>query len=375
MLHVEKSQGLNRIKHYDWIMAILTAALCSFGLIVIASVSKQLNSPGLLLKQGIGVALGTVAMVILSLLDYKDFRMLGYVAYAFSTLLLVLVLFIGEGYEETGTRGWLVLGPVSYQPSELGKITFVLIVALYLERIVTKTGKYNYIKLIFFAALPIALVLLQPDIGTSLVYVFIFMCMIFFAGIPYKYIFAAAGAGIVSLLVFYFSGLYSRLPEHLLDRFYSFFNKDADPLGKNYQVRLAIQYAGSGQLWGRGWGKGMAAETVPYSWTDFIFSVVAEEFGFFGAAVLIILFLAFFARCIYIAWYARDKYGSFVVMGIVAMIFAHFMENIGMNIGLLPVTGIPLPFISYGVSSVTTNLLAVGIILSISLRKKRPMFE
>ena len=209
MLHVEKSQGLNRIKHYDWIMAILTAALCSFGLIVIASVSKQLNSPGLLLKQGIGVALGTVAMVILSLLDYKDFRMLGYVAYAFSTLLLVLVLFIGEGYEETGTRGWLVLGPVSYQPSELGKITFVLIVALYLERIVTKTGKYNYIKLIFFAALPIALVLLQPDIGTSLVYVFIFMCMIF---LPEYRTNTFCRAGAELFLCLYFTLVYTAPP-------------------------------------------------------------------------------------------------------------------------------------------------------------------
>ena len=164
MLHVEKSQGLNRIKHYDWIMAILTAALCSFGLIVIASVSKQLNSPGLLLKQGIGVALGTVAMVILSLLDYKDFRMLGYVAYAFSTLLLVLVLFIGEGYEETGTRGWLVLGPVSYQPSELENY-FCPYSCVVFKSYCYENREIQLHKLIFFAALPIALVLLQPDIS------------------------------------------------------------------------------------------------------------------------------------------------------------------------------------------------------------------
>lgn len=375
MLQVEKSQGLNKIKHYDWLIVILTMALCAYGLIAIASVSKQLNNYSLIMKQVIGVAAGTAAMVILSLLDYKDFKMLGYIAYAFSTLLLVLVLIIGRGREETGTKGWFVLGPVSYQPSELGKVTFILMVALYLERIVTNTGKYNYLKLVFFAAIPVGLVLLQPDIGTSLVYVFIFICMVFFAGIPYRYIFAAAGAGVASLLVVYISGLYERLPQHMLDRFVSFFNKNADPLGKNYQVRLAVQYTGSGQLWGRGWGKGMAAENVPFSWTDCIFSVVAEEFGFFGAAVLIVLFLALFARCIYVAWYARDKYGSFVVMGIVAMIFAHFMENVGMNIGLLPVTGIPLPFISYGVSSVTTNLVSIGIVLGISLRKKRPMFE
>jgi rod shape determining protein RodA len=199
--------------------------------------------------------------------------------------------------------------------------------------------------------------------------------MIFFAGLPYKYIFMGLGAVAVGLPLVYYTGLFHQLPSYLQNRFISFFNKDADPLGINYQVTYSIQYAGSGQLWGRGWGNGFAAETVPFAHTDFIFSVVAEEFGFFGAAVLILLFLALFARCIYIAWYSREHYGSYIVMGLTAMIFGHFMENIGMNIGLLPVTGIPLPFISYGVSSVTTNLMAIGIILSISLRKKRPMFE
>lgn len=376
MLHVEKSQGLNKIKHYDWFLVILVAAINTYGLIVIASVSYQLGTQSNLLKQSIGVAAGTVAMVILSLIDYKDLKILGFGAYWFSIFLLFLVLIIGQGAEETGTQGWFVFGRVSYQPSEIGKITFILIVALYLEHIVTNTGKYNYLKLIIFTALPILLILKQPDVGTSLVYIFIFLCMVFFAGIPYKYIFASLGTAIVAATGFYYSGLYDLvLPAHIKKRFFSFFNKDADPLGSNYQVSRAIQYAGSGQLWGRGWGKGFAAENVPFAHTDFIFSVVAEEFGFVGAAILIVLFLALFARCIYIAWYARDKYGSFIVMGIVAMLFAHFMENIGMNIGLLPVTGIPLPFISYGVSSVSTNLIAIGIVLSISLRKKRPMFE
>ncbi|HZK27697.1 MAG TPA: FtsW/RodA/SpoVE family cell cycle protein [Thermoclostridium sp.] len=376
MLHVEKSQGLNKIKHYDWFMVTLVAALNAYGIIVIASVSQQLGTQSYLVKQSIGIVAGTVAMIILSLIDYKDLKMLGFPAYLFSLFLLFLVLIIGQGAEETGTQGWFILGRVSYQPSEIGKITFILIAALYLEHIVSNTGKYNYLKLIILISLPILLIFKQPDVGTGLVYIFIFLCMAFFAGIPYKYIFISLGAAIVSAASFYYSGLYDLLlPNHIKNRFFSFFNKDADPLGSNYQVRRAIQYAGSGQLWGRGWGKGLAAENVPFAHTDFIFSVVAEEFGFVGAAILIVLFLVLFARCIYVAWYARDKYGSFIVMGIVAMLFAHFMENIGMNIGLLPVTGIPLPFISYGVSSVSTNLIAMGIVLSISLRKKRPMFE
>lgn len=375
MLHVEKSQGLKVLKHYDWFLVLIVVALSAFGMFMITSVAGQINIPGSLLKQTIGIVGGGIAMVILSLIDYKDLRILGYPAYWFSILLLVLVLIVGKGAEETGTQGWLDLGLFTYQPSEIGKVTFVIMNALYLENIATKTGKYNYLKLFFFMALPIGLVMLQPDFGTSLVYIFIFVSMVFFAGIPYKYIFAGVGAAAASLPLIYYTGLYHKLPEHIQNRFSSFFNPNADPLGINYQVRLSIQYAGSGQLWGRGWGNGFAAETVPYAHTDFIFSVVAEELGFAGAATLIILFLLFFARCVYIAWYSRERFGSYVVMGLVAMVFAHFLENIGMNIGLLPVTGIPLPFISYGVSSVTTNLIAVGIILSISLRKQRPMFE
>jgi rod shape determining protein RodA len=375
MLHVEKSQGLKVLKHYDWFLVLLVIALNAFGMIAITSVASQINIGTSLIKQTVGIVGGSVAMIILSLVDYKDLKILGFAAYGLTTLLLVLVLIIGIGEEEKGMQGWLDLGLFTYQPSEVGKVTFVVMNALYLENIVTKTGKYNYLKLMFFAALPIALVLMQPDVGTSLVYMFIFIFMVFFAGIPYKYIFAGIGAAAASLTLVYYTGLYNLLPGYMKSRFSSFFNKEADPLGSGYQVRLSMQYAGSGQLWGRGWGNGFAAETVPESQTDFIFSVIAEEFGFIGAAVLIILFLAFFARCVYIAWYSRDRYGSYIVMGLVAMMFAHFLENIGMNIGLLPVTGIPLPFVSYGVSSVTTNLVAVGIILSISLRKKRPMFE
>lgn len=375
MLHVEKSQSFNKLKHFDWILLMIVLALNAFGMIMIRSVSIQLNSPGIFIKQGIGIGLGLVCVAVLCLIDYKDLRILGFPAYWVLIILLVLVLRFGIGEDETGSKAWLDLGPITFQPSELCKVTFVLIMALYLENIVMKTGKYNYIKLMFFAFLPVFLIFLQPDYGTVLVYGFIFACMIFFAGLPFKYIFIGAGACAGGVFIVYITGLYQMLPEHILKRFYSYFNKDADPLGINFQVSRAIQHVGSGQLWGRGWGNGWAAERVPFAHTDFIFSVVAEELGFFGASVLILLFLAFFARCIYIAWHTRERYGSFIVMGLTAMFLAHFIENVGMNIGLLPVTGIPLPFISYGASSVVSNLIAAGVILSISMHKERLMFE
>lgn len=375
MLHIEKSQSFNKLKHFDWILLIIVLALNAFGMLMIRSVSVQLNSPGIFIKQAIGIGLGMICVVVLCLIDYKDLRILGFPAYWALIILLAIVLRYGIGESETGSKAWLDLGPVTFQPSELCKVTFVLIMSLYLEHIVMKTGKYNYIKLLFFAALPVLLIFLQPDYGTVLVYGFIFMCMVFFAGLPYKYIFIGAGTCIGGVFIVYITGLYQLLPQHMLNRFYSFFNKDVDPLGINYQVSRAIQHAGSGQLWGRGWGNGWAAERVPFAYTDFIFSVVAEELGFFGASILILLFLAFFARCIYIAWHTRERYGAFIVMGLTAMFLAHFIENVGMNIGLLPVTGIPLPFISYGASSVVSNLIAAGIILSISMYKERLMFE
>lgn len=375
MLHVEKSRSYNNIKHFDWFLLFIVLALNAYGMLMIKSVSVQLETPGIFIKQGIGIVLGSICMVILCFIDYNDLKILGFPAYWFSVLLLALVLKFGIGEEETGSRAWLDLGPVTFQPSEIGKVTFVLIVALYLEHIALQTGKYNYLKLAFFSAVPVLLVFLQPDYGTCLVYGFIFICMVFFTGLPYKYIFIGAGTSISAVALVYFTGIYQLLPKHILKRFYGYFNKDADPLGSNYQVLRAIQHAGSGQLWGRGWGNGWAAERVPHADTDFIFSVVAEEMGFFGAAVLVLLFFAFFARCIYIAWHSRERYGAFIVLGLTAIFLAHFIENVGMNIGLLPVTGIPLPFISYGASAVVSNMISVGIILSVSLRRERPMFE
>ncbi len=358
------------------ILLALTLVIVLFSLLLLYSSCHQKGEfvkRDIFNRQLVWIGIGFFVLLVFSIMDYRHLKDIAWPFYGFAVFSLVAVLFIGD--IRSGAQRWLQFGFINFQPSEIGKVTFVVMNALYLENIVMKTGKYNYLKLMFFTAVPILLVLLQPDVGTSLVYIFIFVSMVFFAGIPYKYIFASIGTAAASLPLIYYTGLYQLLPSYMKNRFYSFFNKDADPLGINYQVRLAIQYAGSGQLWGRGWGNGFAAETVPFAYTDFIFSVIAEELGFFGAAVLILMFLAFFARCIYVAWYSRERYGAYIVMGLVAMIFAHFLENIGMNIGLLPVTGIPLPFISYGVSSVTTNLVAVGIILSISLRKQRPMFE
>jgi rod shape determining protein RodA len=309
------------------------------------------------------------------LLDYKDFRILSALAYIGTIFLLILVLIIGKGKEETGTQGWIDLGPASFQPSELGKITMTIVAALFLEKIKQGNGGLNYIWLAGSAASLVGLVMLQPDFGTSVVYVFMLACMIFVFGIKYRIIFICLGALIVSLPVLWFSVLEKVFDEFQIDRILSFFNPEAYARTTDYQVRMAIRFIGSGMLTGVEPGTEKAAQTVPEAATDSIFAVIGEEWGFIGAVLLVALFVVLLLRCLYVARFAKDNFGSYIVIGLMSMFLFHFVENVGMNIRMLPVTGIPLPFISYGGTSVIVNYIAIGIIISISMRRQRPMFE
>ncbi|HHW21387.1 MAG TPA: rod shape-determining protein RodA [Clostridiaceae bacterium] len=375
MVAVEKNKGYTVIKNIDWILIVTVLILNTLGLIAIRSVSNHLNQPSLFTKQLVASFIGIGCMTIIMMLDYKDFRILSPLIYIGTVFLLVLVLIIGEGREETGTQGWLDLGPVSFQPSELGKITMSIIAAFFLEKIKQGNGGLNYIWLAGSVAGLIGLVMLQPDFGTSVVYVFMLACMIFVFGIKYRVIFICLGALIVTLPVLWFSVLEKVLDEYQINRILSFFNPEAYARTTDYQVRMAIRFIGSGMLTGVEPGTEKAARTVPEAATDSIFAVIGEEWGFIGAVFLIALFVILLLRCLYVARFAKDNFGSYIVTGLMAMFLFHFVENIGMNIRMLPVTGIPLPFISYGGTSVIVNYIAAGIIVNISMRRQRPMFE
>ena len=327
------------------------------------------------MKQLIASILGIAVMIIVMIIDYKDLKILGIPAYFITIFLLVAVLLVGTGREETGTQGWLLLGPLSIQPSELGKVAMVIAAAFYFEKIQQNRSIKNYILLLATSALPVGLVLLQPDFGTAVVYVFIFLCMLFVSGIKYRYIFIFGGATLLGLPLLWFTVLVNVLKEHQILRILSFINPAAYENTSGYQVRMAIRHIGRGQLTGVGIGNGKAVFNVPEVETDSIFSVVGEELGFIGAVILIALFTALLLRCLYVSRFAKDKFGSFLVVGLMSMFLFHFVENVGMNIGILPVTGIPLPFISSGGSSVVVNYLAIGIIVSVSMRRQKPMFE
>lgn len=375
MVTIEKNKGPSLIKNIDWFLISVVLLLNVLGLVAIRSVAGHLNQPTLFSKQLVASIIGMSCMVLIMMLDYKDFKILSIPAYAGTIFLLVFVLVAGTGLEEVGTKGWIDLGPVSFQPSELGKVTLVIVTAIFFERIKQGKGGLNYLWLMGSAGSLIGLVMLQPDFGTSVVYLFMLACMVFVYGIRYRILLIGLGATIVALPVLWFSVLEKVFDEYQVKRILSFLNPQAYARGEAYQVLMSILYIGSGTLTGVEPGMEKAARNVPEAETDSIFAVIGEQWGFVGAVAIIVLFVALLLRCLYISRFAKDKYGAYIVVGLMAMFLFHFVENVGMNIGMLPVTGIPLPFISYGGSSIIVNYIAIGVIVSISMRRQRPMFE
>ena len=218
------------------------------------------------------------------------------------------------------------------------------------------------------AGVIIGLILAEPDVGSALVFMFMFVCLLFTARISWKYIIPVAIAGVASLPFIY----RYVLDEYQQKRIQVFFNPDLDPLNRGYNVIQSKIAVGSGQLWGRGYLEGTQnqMEYLPTKSTDFIFSVIAEEWGFIGAAILVIALFALIFRCYKIALKADNSYGRYICVGVAAMFLFHVFENVGMCIGLMPVTGIPLPLVSYGGSSMLTNCLAIGLVLSVNYHNK-----
>ncbi len=375
MVSIEKNRRPSIFKNIDWLLIITVFILNIIGLLAIKNVSDLLHQPTLFYKQLIASIIGIVAMIIIMMLDYKDFRFLSIPALIGTVILLVYVLIAGVGLEETGTQGWIDLGFISFQPSELGKITLTIVSAYFFEKIRQGEGGIYYLWLFGSAGILIGLVLLQPDFGTSVVYVFMLLCMIFVFGIKYRVIFITLGIAIVSLPILWFSVLEKVFDQYQINRILSFFNPDAYAMDGDWQVRMAIRYIGSGMLSGVEHGTGKAALYVPTPSTDSIIAIIGEKWGFVGTVIIVILFVVLLLRCLYVSRFAKDKFGSYMVIGLMAMFLFHFVENIGMNLRMLPVTGIPLPFISYGGTAVITNYIAIGIIICVSMRREKQMFE
>ena len=322
-------------------------------------------------RQLVAIAIGILAALFLSSVDYRYYQLPSYIGYIGCVIILLITTLFGAGGVTFGNRAWITMLGVNFQPSEFAKITFIVVSSSFFERISEKRAdKLDYLKLVFYAALPVVLVQLQKDTGTALVFVVIFAVMLYVGGIKYRYIFGAISAFIIAL-PFIWNNVLRDVQKM---RIMIFLNPDLDKSNAGYQPSLARAAIGAGEILGRqadGSTK-FRYSIVPWRQTDFIFTVIAERTGFIGCVLLISLYAFILLRCFYIASKAQDRYGEFMAAGLTSMIMFHFIENVGMCIGLMPITGIPLPFISYGGTSMITNYLAIGIILSVSVTRDSP---
>lgn len=357
----------------DLFLLSLTALCLIYGLIMISSaVNSFETNVRYIVIQSVGIILGLVIMFLIAKFNYDYFGDFSKPIYVISILMLLAVLYFGTGYESTGSKSWIRFGPVGIQPSEFAKLGFILTFSKHLSSLDDINKPKNVFLLCVHLAVLVALIMMQPDFGTTMVFLCIFIGMLYTAGISKKYVITAV---IVTLIMIPVAWFFLLMP-YQKERIMVFLNPESDPLGSGYHVIQSKIAIGSGQIFGKGLFRGTQTQLdiLPVKHTDFIFAVIGEELGMVGAMVCLILLLSLVIRCIYVSTVAKDKFGKYICIGVSFMFMAHIFENIGMCIGLMPVTGIPLPFFSYGGSSVVTNLLAVGLVQSV-YRKRRRMFN
>ncbi|NLV88872.1 MAG: rod shape-determining protein RodA [Tissierellia bacterium] len=359
-------------KKFDYILLLTVLLLCIYGLVMIRSATLSKETLSFVKTQAVATGLGFFLILILVLLDYEFLGKLYIPIYIVCNLLLIAVLIFGYGDEQWGARSWLRIGPVSFQPAEFVKIGLIISLAKFIDNNKEDINQpFTLLKVLIFAFFPVGLILLQPDAGTAMVFIFFIAAMLFVAEIKWKYIGYAVGLGLLSLPIIWFN-----LDDYQKDRIYNFLDPERDISNTGlqaYQGRIAI---GSGKIFGRGLFEGVQTQFnyIPEKQTDFIFAVVGEELGLLGGLGLILLYFTMLSRCIRIAKKSTDLFGSLMVIGFTAMFLFHIWENIGMTIGLMPITGIPLPFMSYGGTFQLSNLICIGIILSVGIRKEELSF-
>lgn len=355
-------------KRFDMPLFGITVFLCIFGLITLYSATLTFPGNKMMITQAIATLLGFLILGIIVCFDYQILGDFYKPIYIISNLLLVAVLLFGTGEDQWGARSWLDLKFIIFQPSEFVKFGIIISLAKYIDLNKDYINEpFTLLKILAFAFLPIFLILLQPDAGTAMVFIFFIAIMLFVAGIKWKYVFYAIGAGVASLPILWF-----RLDQYQVDRVLNFLSPERDASNTGYQAYAGKIAIGSGKLFGRGLFKGTQTQFhyIPEKQTDFIYVVIVEELGFIGGALVLILYYALLRRFIKIAKESTDLFGSLMVVGIAAIFIFHIFENIGMTMGVMPITGIPLPFISHGGTFQLVNLAFIGIILSVGVHRE-----
>jgi rod shape determining protein RodA len=355
-----------RFRDFDWVLLAFVLIICGLGVMQIYSATIHTKFVGVHIKQIYWVLAGVAVMFLVSLINYQIILDKAPWMYMASIASLIAVALFGKKY--LGARRWIQLpGGQHFQPSEWVKLVLILMLAKYfsdLRQREATTG--DIVKAGALVGVPMLMVLAQPDLGTSLTYVPVAVMGLFLGGLKLKHVVVLAlmGALLAPLA-------WHKLKPYQKERLVSFMEPEADSRGSGYQVIQSLIAVGSGGIWGKGATKGTQTQGLflPVPHTDFIFAAFAEEHGFVGAVGVLLLYFVVLMRLIQNAQTAPDRTGTFVVMGVVAVLVFHIMVNVGMVVGFMPVTGIPLPLMSYGGSSVLFMFLALGIVMNIRMRR------
>lgn len=369
------------LKQIDWTILLILVALGAFSYLGISGSAAGVETAN---RQVLWYVFGFVLLVVTLLFDYTLYSTLSYVLYGLGIILLIGVF---QTPEINGATSWYDLGPILFQPSEPMKLFTILTVARYMAKQAENPDRFHYfyqlIPIALLGGVPLLMILVQPDLGTSLVYTGILATMLIVGGIRLKHVLYMGTLiggffGIMTYLYHFNDKIFFKIIKpYQWDRIVYWLNPDLEAMGRGFQLKQSLIAIGSGQLMGKGVNTATQASFgwVPVGESDFIFTVIAEKTGFIGAGLLMILFFSLIYRMIRIAMEAKDPFGSYVVSGVVGMLTFQIFENIGMTIQLMPITGIPLPFISYGGSSLLTNFLIIGVVLNIGMRKDKLRFD
>ncbi len=360
------------LRRIDIQLMTVVLLLCAIGVIAVHSCTRNGAGPTSMARlQTIYVIVGLLMLGATALIDPGRLRSLAWPIYLGVMLLLVIVLMAGQ---IRGTTRWLSLGPVNLQPAELAKIAVIAMIGAFVAR--ADQDEYDFgflLRALAYVAAPSALILLQPDLGIPIVMFFIWLAMMFVLGAKPLHLGAFVLAAVLLFAAAWGVGF---IRPHQRDRLTSFMDPERDPRGASYHLRQSLIAVGGGHLWGQGLfhGKQSQADFIPDQHTDFIFTVIAEELGFVGAASVLVLYALLLYRALMITARAPGVFERVVGAGIVAMFLIQIYTNIGMTVGLAPVKGMALPFLSYGGSSLVANMIAVGMLQSIHIRREQIVF-
>ncbi|MDE3062990.1 MAG: rod shape-determining protein RodA [Acidobacteriota bacterium] len=357
-------------RDFDWALLGMVLLICALSVFEIYSATLHTRYVGFHTKQLFWIAGGLAGMLLFSKIDYHKLIDFAPWIYGVFLFLLGIVLIPGIGHKALGARRWIKLGPILFQPSEWVKLVLILAVARYFANLGGRSLTWrDILKAFALIGAPMLLVLKQPDLGTTLTYTPILLAGLFLGGINLRQSLALLVAALVLVAGAWTSG--KVLKPYQKARLTSFINPDNDPRGSGYQIRQSLIAVGSGGLWGKGAEKGTQTQGdfLPIPHADFIFAAFSEEHGFVGATLVLLLYFFILMRLIQNAQTAADLPGSLIIMGIVAVLTFQIAVNVGMVIGFMPVTGIPLPLMSYGGSSVLFTFLALGVAMNVRMRR------